>query len=678
MDTEAALKKQELECQKILGGGEKFQIVLQEERCGICGKTTRFKIKKNAVLLREAVCEHCGASLRNSDTAKQIVFSFTGKKTISLRKFASQSSLHILNTCSSGHIHEALKSADGYVASEYFKDIPNGKWKDGVVCIDLQKIPFEENSFDMVISEDVFEHVNDYQKAFAEIHRILKPQGHHIFTVPIHEGKKTISRKDNPRIIYHGDPLRDQGCVVVTDFGDDITTQIDELGFCSSLIRAHCFYRPWQITDCDASYDEYLRKKDKMEEFFKYNSLVIDSCKKQDYIQNGGRSMAGENSRAIFTGERFVPEMDDLQLTLEHFQRYYSILPLVNNKRVLDAACGEGYGSNIIAYAAKRVTGIDIDRGAITRAAEKYSKPGKVDFFQQSVEKLSFPDKCMDVVISFETIEHLPEAIQLQFLCETARVLKDDGILVMSTPNKEIYSDLHNYQNEFHIKEFYKKEFCDFLKKKFQNISLYNQYFETVSIIDSCGWWGDQKAIYRKDQEYQRDGKYFIAVAGNTELPAEDITHIYMNKFPQNETNILRILQLQEEVEERNHHLKKLDIEIENNRKLIEQQESAILEYRKDLSECRKDLSNSKVIAEEMKLKIEVKEQEIEDQKQVILNKEGHIRQLLEVEREYEREKNSRAYRLAQWFRVVSSSFFPLGSKRRIMMKKLVSLINKK
>lgn len=673
MNTEITIKKQDLEYQE--NSEEVFQIVLQEERCGICGKITRFKIKKNAVLLREAVCEHCGASLRNSDTAKQIVFSFTGKKTISLREFASQSSLRILNTCSSGYIHEALKSADGYVASEYFQDIPGGEWKNGVVCVDLQEIPFENNSFDLVISEDVFEHIHDYQKAFAEIYRILKPQGHHIFTVPIHEGKNTVSRKDNPRIIYHGDPLREHGCVVVTDFGDDIITQMDELGFCSKLIRSHCFYSPEQITDCDADYDEYLQKKDKMDEYFKYNSLVIDSCKKpesrQKDIQNGGRSMPGENSRSVFTGERFVPGIDDLQLELEHFQRYYSILPLVNNKLVLDAACGEGYGSSIIAYAAKKVTGIDIDRDAITRAEERYSIPGKIDFLQQSVEKLSFPDKCMDVVVSFETIEHLPEEIQLHFLSEAARVLKEDGILVMSTPNKEIYSDLYNYQNEFHIKEFYKNEFRDFLKKKFQNISLYNQYFETVSIIDSCERRGDQKAVYRKDQEYQRNGKYFIAVAGNTELPAEDITHIYMNKFPQNETNILRILQLQDEVEERNHHLKKLDTEIENDRKIIEQQENTI-------QECRKDLTNSQAILEEMKLKIEAREQEITDQKQTILNKEGHIRQLLEVEREYEREKNSRAYRLVQWFRIVSSLLVPSGSKRRKILKKLVCVIKKK
>ena len=62
-----------------------------------------------------------------------------------------------------------------------------------------------------------------------------------------------------------------------------------------------------------------------------------------------------------FTGERFVPGIEDEKLSIEHMQRYMSILPLVKNKKVLDIACGEGYGSSILGKEAADVTGMDID-----------------------------------------------------------------------------------------------------------------------------------------------------------------------------------------------------------------------------------------------------------------------------------------------------------------------------
>ena len=61
------------------------------------------------------------------------------------------------------------------------------------------------------------------------------------------------------------------------------------------------------------------------------------------------------------------------------------------------------------------------------------------------------------MVISFETIEHVDEAMQRGFLTEIRRVLKDDGILIISTPNKEVYSDQYHYHNEFHVKNFMKR-----------------------------------------------------------------------------------------------------------------------------------------------------------------------------------------------------------------------------
>lgn len=105
-------------------------------------------------------------------------------------------------------MHEYLKYCFGYVAGEYFEDISSGEYKEGVLCIDLCNIPFAENSFDLVISEDVFEPIVDYKKAFREIYRVLKNGGKHIFAIPLHEGRKTISRLDNRNKVCYGDPIR--------------------------------------------------------------------------------------------------------------------------------------------------------------------------------------------------------------------------------------------------------------------------------------------------------------------------------------------------------------------------------------------------------------------------------------------------------------------------------------
>lgn len=370
--------------------------------------------------------------------------------------------------------------------------------------------------------------------------------------------------------------------------------------------------------------------------------------------------MSENKSESLFTGERFVPGINDSQLELEHFQRYYSILPLVKDKVVLDAACGEGYGSHIISGAAKKVTGIDISEEAVGRAREKYEISGKLEYFVESVADLSMPDQSIDVVVSFETIEHIPEELQQQFLNQIARILKKDGILIMSTPNKEIYSDLFDYHNEFHIKEFYKDEFLDFLHQKFENIKLYNQYFEVTSVIDLPGEKA-QMAAYRRDKEYDREGKYYIAVAGNGELPKEDISHIYMNKYPEYESRILRIIELQKDVEERNQHIKKLDEEI-----------ASRISVEKTLEE---EIAKSKSLIKEKEENISNQEKIISNQEQTIRNKEGHIELLLEVEREYEREKHSRTYRMAMVFRKISTFLLPVNSKRRFFAKLLVKMI---
>ena len=99
-----------------------------------------------------------------------------------------------------------------------------------------------------------------------------------------------------------------------------------------------------------------------------------------------------------------------------------------------------------------------------------------------SVEKLPFENEQFDIVISFETIEHVKESVQKSFLNEIKRVLKKDGMLIMSTPNKAIYTDLVNGKNRYHIKEFYAQEYIDFIKSYFKNVNVIFHIFQPLDI----------------------------------------------------------------------------------------------------------------------------------------------------------------------------------------------------
>ena len=98
-----------------------------------------------------------------------------------------------------------------------------------------------------------------------------------------------------------------------------------------------------------------------------------------------------------------------------------------------------------------------------------------VSFRQGDAANIPLKDHSIDAVVSFETIEHIDEMLQNQFLQEIDRVLKPDGLLIMSTPNKAVYSDRYHYFNEYHIHEFYHDEFQKFLKRYFPYVHIYQQ-----------------------------------------------------------------------------------------------------------------------------------------------------------------------------------------------------------
>lgn len=180
-----------------------------------------------------------------------------------------------------------------------------------------------------------------------------------------------------------------------------------------------------------------------------------------------------------FTGERFTPECVR-EIWYEHVHRYVFAGELVEGKTVLDAACGEGYGAHTLAAKARHVTGVDLSESTITHAVRRYSAPN-LSFQHADCCDLPFADGHFDCIVSFETLEHLEN--QRQMLREFRRVLAPEGFLLISSPDKAVYTDQLQNHNIFHLRELYRQELEALLLEEFPEIRLFGHKLAFHSMI---------------------------------------------------------------------------------------------------------------------------------------------------------------------------------------------------
>jgi SAM-dependent methyltransferase len=169
------------------------------------------------------------------------------------------------------------------------------------------------------------------------------------------------------------------------------------------------------------------------------------------------------------TGERMMPGEAHWGCFWEHIYRYRFAARFVHGKRVVDIACGEGYGTAALSEAgAAGVIGIDISQEACAHARRRYG----VDARQGSAENIPLADQSADLIVSFETVEHLPRPAD--FLDECVRVLAPGGRLIISTPNKKVFSEAGQHI-PFHCSEMSEREFMELLTPRFREWQLYTQ-----------------------------------------------------------------------------------------------------------------------------------------------------------------------------------------------------------
>jgi len=190
---------------------------------------------------------------------------------------------------------------------------------------------------------------------------------------------------------------------------------------------------------------------------------------------------ATDSTALAFTGERYTPECVR-EIRYEHLHRYAFARPLARGRRVLDAACGEGYGSAMLADGHNTVLGLDIAGDAVAHARRRYGHTAGLRFEQADVTALDhLPDASIDLICSFETLEHV-EA-QERMLDGFARLLAPGGLLLVSTPDRRVYSDIAGFRNEYHVRELYRDEFEAMLAARFPQRRLFGQKLLFQSVL---------------------------------------------------------------------------------------------------------------------------------------------------------------------------------------------------
>jgi ubiquinone/menaquinone biosynthesis C-methylase UbiE/glycosyltransferase involved in cell wall biosynthesis len=223
-----------------------------------------------------------------------------------------------------------------------------------------------------------------------------------------------------------------------------------------------------------------------------------------------------------FTGERYVSGIEG-PIQHEHYHRYLYAAQYCVGKDVLDIACGEGYGSVVLRQVAREVIGVDADQTAIDFATRAYAREG-LRYLQGDATRLPIASESVDVVVSFETIEHFTD--HDAFLADVTRVLRPGGLLIISSPNTITYSEEPEYNNPFHLKELDREQFRDLLRSRFARVEILEQNASYGSYILRENGTPESVEVLRTTdgRSYKRsvgapDATYFVAVCSSTSSP---------------------------------------------------------------------------------------------------------------------------------------------------------------
>ena len=218
-------------------------------QCCICGDWQDF-VRSNRAIRETYRCQTCHASLREREQAQAILNCYIDLGADTLAELAAVEgfrNLHIYEPGTSGPFRKLFKTLPNYYQSDYYEEADRSKANADLPHQSLEDLSYPDESFDLVVTSDILEHVRKPMVAFAEIFRVLKPSGYHVFTVPMQDPlpSKSLARVDTTSneadvfILpehYHGNGKGGRS-LVYTDFGRDILDMLAEVGFVAYLCK---------------------------------------------------------------------------------------------------------------------------------------------------------------------------------------------------------------------------------------------------------------------------------------------------------------------------------------------------------------------------------------------------------------------------------------------------------
>jgi SAM-dependent methyltransferase len=161
---------------------------------------------------------------------------------------------------------------------------------------------------------------------------------------------------------------------------------------------------------------------------------------------------------------------------LEHLARYEFASGYVKDKTVVDCACGDGTSTSIFAASAEIAYGFDVSLESVSRAKQA-NRSERAVFQHADATALPVEDRSAEVFVSLETIEHIQK--DRAFLDEVVRIIRDDGIFICSTPDRDVYSPGNSLSskpwNQFHVREYSANEFAEMLTERFATVQFFGQ-----------------------------------------------------------------------------------------------------------------------------------------------------------------------------------------------------------
>ncbi|MBS4009673.1 MAG: methyltransferase domain-containing protein, partial [Roseovarius sp.] len=386
--------------------------------------------------LRESyACSNCRFTLRWRDQAGVIVDEFGRGQAISLDQLVERGLLNdisIYEPALRGPFVARLKGLQNYVRSYFRPDEPLGEVaSDGVRNEDLTRLTFEDNSFDLIITSDVMEHLPDIEKAFAETLRVLRPGGIHVFSIPndypLPDRTETRARLEQGTLVhlkperYHnaGDGTK---CLVFTDYGSDLSEIIRSLGGHLAVVRRSGVQEPCytnatfvmrkvvspEMRSVHSAVQPHVQERSK--------DLECPICKGSEYEDFNGRQNARCSSCRAVERNRLMWMILDRLGGFEPGKRVLQLAPEPSLARKFSELSGDAY------------------HGAEVNAERfKKSQNKSIRMLDLCTDLAAIPDASYDVILHNHVLEHVPCDVR-DVLRQLDRILAPGGLHFLSVP----------------------------------------------------------------------------------------------------------------------------------------------------------------------------------------------------------------------------------------------------